>query len=336
MDPALKQRLIGAAVLVVLAVIFLPMVLDGTPGEGGEAISLNVPAEPADGMRTEVVPLPPLGSEVPAPTLAAPAEDRIASVDANAPTRIDAVSGEVVGGGRTSADNPTAPAPFDRARPPEATPPASASPSVRPHEPTPARTSPGSPAITPPSAMPPAPAPAAAAASTPGGRFFVSFGSYSQRDNATALVAQLERAGIRAFTEQVTVNGAPALRVRAGPYADRARAEQARQLAKSARSDLDPIIVDAEPVPAAAAPTALVAGGFAVQIGAFADQATAYARRDQLQQGGFTAFVDSVRTEQGTLWRVRVGPETARADAERLRSALKARLAIDGQVVVHP
>lgn len=347
MDSALKQRLIGAAVLVVLAVIFLPMVLDGTTGEGGEAISLDVPAQPADGMRTEVVPLPPLGSDAPAPAVAAPAEDRIATVDANAPTRVDAVSGEVVGGGRTPADGGTAPAPAPFASPAQAdaAPPASqgaaAVPTAPVPTPTPIPTPSPSPAVspvaTPLPAAPVADASAAAVPTTPGGRYVISFGSYGQRDNATALIAQLERAGIRAYAEQVTVNGAPALRVRAGPYADRARAEQARQRARAARTDLDPVIVDVDPAPAsAAAPATTAGGGYAVQIGAFSDQATANARRDRLRQGGFTAFVDSISTEQGTLWRVRVGPETARADAERLRDALKARLAIDGQVVVHP
>jgi DedD protein len=338
MDSALKQRLIGAAVLVVLAVIFLPMVLDGTTGEGDEAISLDVPAQPADGMRTEVVPLPPLGSDAPAPAVAAPAEDRIATVDANAPTRVDAVSGDVVGGGRTPADasSTSAPAAFASPTQADATPSASPSPAAAQPAPTPAPTPVASPVVTPPPAAPVATAPVAAVPTTPGGRFFISFGSYGQRDNATALVAQLEREGIRAYAEQVSVNGAPALRVRAGPYSDRARAEQARQLARAARTDLDPVIVDADPAPAPATPATPVAGGYAVQIGAFADQATANARRDRLRQGGFTAFVDSVRTEQGTLWRVRVGPETARADAERLRTALKSRLAIDGQVVVHP
>jgi DedD protein len=274
--------------------------------------------------------------------VAAPAEDRIATVDANAPTRVDAVSGEVVGGGRTPADvdTPPAPAPFASPTQADATP--RTTPSPAPVQTT-AAPAPSPSPVTTPAVAPPPPVPATAAAAeavptTPGGRFFISFGSYSQRDNATSLIAQLERAGIRAFAEQVSVNGAPALRVRAGPYADRARAEQARQQARAARSDLDPVIVDADPAPAPAtsAQATPAAGGYAVQIGAYADQATANARRDRLRQGGFTAFVDSVRTEQGTLWRVRVGPETARADAERLRDALKARLAIDGQVVVHP
>jgi cell division septation protein DedD len=43
-----------------------------------------------------------------------------------------------------------------------------------------------------------------------------------------------------------------------------------------------------------------------------------------------------VRAENGTLYRVRVGPETQRAGAERLRSALRERFRIDGLIVTHP
>jgi cell division septation protein DedD len=48
MDTKLKQRLIGAAVLVALAVIFLPMLIKGpAPDSGVSDVSLKVPDEPA-------------------------------------------------------------------------------------------------------------------------------------------------------------------------------------------------------------------------------------------------------------------------------------------------
>lgn len=317
MDSALKQRLLGATVLVVLAVIFLPMLLDGGGGGGEQTVPLDLPAQPAEGMRTEVVPLPPPGSRGAAAAVAPPPEEPIATVDADAPARVDAVSGEVVGGGSSGPAATTAPA-----RPVPAPSPAPAPrPQASPH------------------ASPSAQAGAATGGTArDGGRYFVSFGTYGQTANAAGLVAQLERAGIAARAESVTVNGAPAMRVRAGPFDDRPAAEAVRQRARAARADLEPTIVEAEvAAPAAGAATASPARrGFAVQIGAFADQATANARRDRLRQAGFTAFVDSVRTEQGLLWRVRVGPEIERADAERLRAALKSRLALDGQVVAHP
>ncbi|RBD39503.1 sporulation protein, partial [Xanthomonas oryzae pv. oryzae] len=50
MDTALKQRLIGAIVLVALAVIFLPMLVKGpAPSSGVADVPLQAPAAPAKG-----------------------------------------------------------------------------------------------------------------------------------------------------------------------------------------------------------------------------------------------------------------------------------------------
>src|SRR5690606_41879083 len=58
MDPALKQRLVGAGVLVALAVIFLPMLVQGPAPDSGVAdVSLEVPDAPAGDFETRELPL---------------------------------------------------------------------------------------------------------------------------------------------------------------------------------------------------------------------------------------------------------------------------------------
>ncbi|RBF81489.1 sporulation protein, partial [Xanthomonas oryzae pv. oryzae] len=59
MDTALKQRLIGAIVLVALAVIFLPMLVKGpAPSSGVADVPLQAPAAPAKGeFETHELPL---------------------------------------------------------------------------------------------------------------------------------------------------------------------------------------------------------------------------------------------------------------------------------------
>ena len=48
MDTKLKQRLIGGAVLIALAIIFLPMLVQGpAPDSGVGDVSTRVPATPA-------------------------------------------------------------------------------------------------------------------------------------------------------------------------------------------------------------------------------------------------------------------------------------------------
>ena len=58
MDTALKQRLIGAVVLVALAVIFLPMLVKGpAPDSGVSDVPLEVPAAPDGEYETRELPL---------------------------------------------------------------------------------------------------------------------------------------------------------------------------------------------------------------------------------------------------------------------------------------
>lgn len=48
MDKALKQRLVGASVLVALAVVVLPMLFSGQPGSSQDTRSIEVPPKPAE------------------------------------------------------------------------------------------------------------------------------------------------------------------------------------------------------------------------------------------------------------------------------------------------
>ena len=58
MDSRLKQRLIGAAVLVALAVIFLPMLVQGpAPDSGISSVPLSMPDTPDAGTVTRDLPL---------------------------------------------------------------------------------------------------------------------------------------------------------------------------------------------------------------------------------------------------------------------------------------
>src|SRR3970040_3015048 len=58
MGPAQKQRLIGARVLVALAVIFLPRLIKGPPPESGASnVSLKLPDAPPGDYETRELPL---------------------------------------------------------------------------------------------------------------------------------------------------------------------------------------------------------------------------------------------------------------------------------------
>ena len=48
MELALKQRLVGASVIIALVVIFVPMIFDNSNGNRSQTISIEIPGEPED------------------------------------------------------------------------------------------------------------------------------------------------------------------------------------------------------------------------------------------------------------------------------------------------
>lgn len=81
--------------------------------------------------------------------------------------------------------------------------------------------------------------------------------------------------------------------------------------------------VVAQAQPAAAAP-AEVAGRFVVQVGAFADAAKAQETRQKLERAGLKTYTHVAKTPQGERTRVRVGPFSSRADADKAAARIKA------------
>ena len=64
----LKVRLVGATVLVSLAVIFIPMVLDGRESSRSQITETNIPPKPERGYISKVIPLTPVVKVKPAET----------------------------------------------------------------------------------------------------------------------------------------------------------------------------------------------------------------------------------------------------------------------------
>ena len=332
MEPALKQRLVGAAVLVALAVIFLPMLVQGPAPESGVAdVPLDAPKAPQGEFETRDLPLVApdaapadgaLGMQ-PAPAVTANPDAADLASAAPAPAATQVVSAPI----RDNAAATTQPLP--ESRPVEA-----------------------------PAAMFPAP--------TAGGNYAVNVGSYSSAASADALVASLRSAQLAGFREAATVDGKTVQRVRVGPFATRPQAEDARLRAAKVKGIASPKVValdaveappakpvavakpaEPKPVEAAAKPatppapkpaatTAASGTGFAVQLAAFSKQADATALRDKLRAAGFSAFTEAVTTDKGTLTRVRVGPVLNRAEADQLKAQVKSKVGLDGVVRPHP
>jgi DedD protein len=78
------------------------------------------------------------------------------------------------------------------------------------------------------------------------------------------------------------------------------------------------------------------AKAWAVQVGSFSNPDNALGLRNKLRDKGYSAFVEKVTTSKGEVYRVRVGPEVKRSEAEALQQELQAKLKLKGLVVAHP
>lgn len=356
MDSALKQRLIGAAVLVALAMIFLPMLLRGPDPANQDAaqVPLDAPAAPDQEFETREVPL----------ALPAPGPVDGASVTGAAPAATAPADAADADSATVTVD-PDAAAPrvdFDPDAPADA-PLAAIDPATG--EPVGAdadATPPDAPAEATPTPAPGAPLPVTAGA----GRYAVNAGTYSNLANADALVAKLKAQGLPVMSETVQLDGKPARKLRVGPYGERTLAEAARLRVEGVTGGSATVVVldgasaartqaptATAPSPAPSSPSAPAAPapapapaphapaapevGFAVQIGALSSESDANVLVGRAKSAGFVAFNQRVQTDRGTVWRVRIGPETDRAAAQRLRDDVAGKLGIPGAIVVqHP
>ena len=192
MERALKERIIGAAVLVLFVVLVVPVFLDGPPSDA-EIVSERLLLPGQDGQKTQTVVLDRDRTDpVPAANNATPAPSRATTKPAESQPELKAESKPV--------DKPVA----TQAQPVKS--------ATQRDEP-------------PPAAAPPR------VSST--GMWAVQLGSFSNKDNADKLAADLRKQGYAAFLSQLNADGGQLHRVRIGPQKDRDSAEaMARRLLK--------------------------------------------------------------------------------------------------------
>lgn len=314
MDDALRQRLVGAAVIIALAVIFVPMLLD-SPDEISrtQQVDLSIPPRSEPGVETRRLPLDP-GMTAPTPTPDAALDNPPADI-------AEPVPAPDAGGVAVVTEVPAKPVPTPAEPKPVAASPPATLPAANPVPP-----------VATPAAAPPAPKPAK------GGRFLAQFGSYAARSNAEALVRDLAKAGVPADIETLSSGGRPLHRVRSKPYATRAEADAARLGAQRQIAGLASSVVELAAADATqSTPAAPNLSGWAVQVGVFSKKEGAEELAARLRAGGYAAFVEPVKLAGGqTSHRVRIGPEVRRENAQRIQNEVKAKFKLDALVVAHP
>ncbi|MDA0823027.1 MAG: SPOR domain-containing protein [Proteobacteria bacterium] len=208
MDPQLKQRVVGAAVLVALFVVFIPVFLDQSDDEPVDTLPIFEEFDPPEGFNSSVVPIDDETMDKIEHAMNANSDQLIEYGAIESPSsndldvELDSESTPVVES--TVIDSPSSDD----------------------------------------SSVEPAPqsAPTEAAPRMGVTAWVVQLGSFSSEDNAKVLMAQLKKKNYTAFIERFQDNSKLAYRVRVGPELTKNAAEQVRnKLAK--QLDLQGIVV---------------------------------------------------------------------------------------------
>ena len=347
----MNTRLLGAAVLIGLAVLFVPMFFSGKPPAAGgdQSVSLAIPPAPDRDLQTKTMSLNPNApvttSTAATPSGAAPVTPPAAS--SVAPGAGDQLATVNIGSTRPR-DVETDPNAGKTPTPTTVTTGAGTSPS-QPIIPMQTRQAANVPASRPqPVAIASQPTPvqqSAVASVAPAaigrGNYSLNLSAYANADSVANLEHRVRALGYPVSSRPITQAGQSRTLVLAGPFETRAAAEAARlKVTQSipgvpARLEQDASNEDATAT-SPVSPATARAGGWAVQLAAMSNQTDANALRDKLRANGFDGFVDTVQAGGKQLWRVRAGPQTQRADAVRLRDQIKVKLGADGNIVPVP
>ena len=326
MDKVLKQRLIGATILIALAVIFLPMLLVGPDDDmPSDSVDFDVPPVPEQAREVRRIPLDPEAARVRQP------ESSEASAD----------TADLTAGNETG-EMPDITRPLGE--PPGQSPPQTQQPAEQPDEivlrPE-VRTEPESPTEPAADSSQPtdeaetatAPPTTEVEASSPGGSWVVQVASFGSNESAARVRQRLEALGHQVIEDSITLGGNDLIRLKTGPYATRAAAGRARAQITATVEGVAPLVRSSDLPAAAATPDQ---SGFAVQVGSFASQANAERETERLRGLGFDAFRFSEDAAGREIWRVRVGPLGTRSAAASLQTRLRDEAGVEGLIVSHP
>lgn len=335
MDKVLKRRLIGASIIIALAVIFVPMLLvdpDSVGGSGDDGI--DVPPMPESAREVRRIPLDPEAARVRpseetsplitngrGPSRASGPGDSAAEADRFSPDeeivlRPDlAVTGEDrIEAGPESAG--PAPGTYDRPERRESA-------EVPESDESDAPESQAEPAQPP--AQPSEPSQAAT------GGWVVQVASFGSEDAANQVRARLEALGHAVARDEIVRGQSVLHRLRTGPYPNRAAAEQALAQISATVAGVEPIVREIDEEMQQATPP-----GFAVQVGSFVSQDNADSEAARLDGLGFESFHFSEQIGERLIWRVMVGPVSSRSDADALKSRVIDQAGVEGLVVSYP
>jgi len=311
MDKALKQRLVGASVLIILAVIVLPMLLSGRSDTlKQESRQIELPPKPEElSIETRRFPVGIPNKPAPAIGKATGGQDPARTVEIEtAPTndQIPDSSGQQGTGEVSTSENSQVAvnsSSNDKIKPPVVT---SITLTSQRDKDVNLNETTGDLQGTP--------------------RYLVQVASFSSEKNANTLASELRADNLPVLMDVVERAVGRLHRVRVGPYAERAEADAVVASIGSKRKDVNPRVLDLRPTEAApvSAPSDPLVR-WVVQVGSFSQPQSAEAMVAELRLADMTAFSEKVSSSGGTVYKVQIGPELVREKAAELARNIKTK-----------
>ena len=333
MDQELKQRLIGASVIIALAVIFVPMLFDGDVDQrNNQNISINIPDATDNNLEVKKFELDkPVSqsNQIPSNDVELVVNENQAQLidqeEANQPitdpnpipdstveiveqTPVTNDSNDAIEVNSKANDDPvTEVAVVEESKPVSEE-----------------KTSESSEVVS-----------NTATEASSDRAYRVKLGSFSQQGNAEKVKSSLLQQNIKAIVEYNP--GLKLYRVWSQQlYRDESQANAYVKAVDQLKLNIGtPKVVNlnAEEVSQMAGQGQM---GWVVQLGSFSAKDNAIELRNKVKAAGFTGFVDLITTSKGVkLYRLRIGPLMEKTDAIKTQNDIKQKLKLDGLVKAH-
>ncbi|VAW33006.1 hypothetical protein MNBD_GAMMA01-1251 [hydrothermal vent metagenome] len=333
MDIALKQRLVGTAVIVALAVIFIPMIFDSSNMSQNQSISIKIPDEPVD-LKHKVLNIDAkhiTQNNTEPDTVKTQAENVNENVNENVGTQ--PIANPIIKQQETVIDiidNSTAKKP-EEPKIEEA----QNTVNTKPVKDDPVETKPKvKPEIKPEIKSEVSKQPENINTIVTNNTYRVKFGAFSQQKNAQQLKAKIIHAGYSAIVEKDSAKGL--YKVYSQQINTLVAAENLRSKIQGLDLNIGKLGIETLTDKNSKAAEYLLDTGWIIQIGIFSSKANSIKMRNKIRDKGFVTFVDEIEnSKKQTQYRVRVGPYATRDAAQKQQKSIQKKMNLVGLIKPH-
>ena len=318
MEVELKQRLVGASVIIALAIIFIPMIFDDTKVSQNQSLTIEIPEEPS-GLKHKVLSIDTVQTTVKHDLTNKQTTDHADTIENTEPPKVldkpivkkeETIIDMVDNSKKNAKQVKELPAVVEKSTPkPEAN-----KQTVKPQPVKDVK----SPVI----------------GVNDSNTYRVKFGSFSQQKNAQQLKAKIINAGYNAIVEHNIDDNV--YKVHSEFLSSRKSAETLSSKIQKLKLNIGKPVIEALTDEQVQNSEMLLDTGWIIQIGIFSSKQNSIKLRDKIRKKGFVAFVDEIKnSKKQNLYRVRVGPFATREEADSTKTSIKKKMNLKGLLKPH-